>query len=68
MIMHEYFHGFQYKHPPYDNYYEKNVVQIQPDSLIASYKHNKWFKDKVDLETIYYFKLSLKKTKSKSTL
>jgi hypothetical protein len=35
MIIHEYFHGFQYKHKPYMDYYEKEIVQIQPDSLSA---------------------------------
>lgn len=50
MIMHEYFHGFQYKHQAYINYYEKNIVQIQPDSLKTIYKNNLWFKEKIDLE------------------
>jgi hypothetical protein len=50
MIMHEYFHGFQYKHRDYLNYYEKNIVQIQPDSLRSVYKNNNWFKEKIDLE------------------
>lgn len=50
MIMHEYFHGFQYKHQSYINYYEKNIVQIQPDSLKSIYKNNLWFKEKIDLE------------------
>lgn len=50
MIMHEYFHGFQYKHQAYINYYEKNIVQIQPDSLKSIYKNNPWFKEKIELE------------------
>ena len=50
MIMHEYFHGFQFKHQSYIDYYEKNIVQIQPDSLKSIYKNNPWFKEKIDLE------------------
>ena len=50
MIMHEYFHCFQYKHNAYIDYYEKNIVQIQPDSLTAIYKNNAWFKKSIDHE------------------
>jgi hypothetical protein len=50
MIMHEYFHGYQYKHKPYIDHYEKEIVQIQPDSLIAIYKNNNWFKKSIDEE------------------
>lgn len=50
MIMHEYFHGFQYKHSSYISYYEQNIVQIQPDSLAAMYSHYKWFKKSIDKE------------------
>lgn len=50
MIIHEYFHGFQYKHRPYMEYYEKEIVQIQPDSLSAFYKTVHWFKESIDLE------------------
>ncbi len=50
LIMHEYFHGYQYKHKAYIEYYEKEIVQIQPDSLIALYKNNDWFKKSIDQE------------------
>ncbi|NBA73996.1 hypothetical protein GOQ04_00440 [Emticicia sp. ODNR4P] len=50
MIIHEYFHGFQYKHKPYMEYYEKEIVQIQPDSLSAFYKTVPWFKESIDIE------------------
>lgn len=50
MIMHEYFHGYQYKHKPYIDYYEKEIVQIQPDSLIVIYENNTWFKNSIDKE------------------
>lgn len=50
MIMHEYFHGYQYKHKSYINYYENEIVHIQPDSLTAIYKNNTWFKNSIDKE------------------
>ncbi|PQA93863.1 hypothetical protein SAMN05421796_10666 [Chryseobacterium piscicola] len=50
MVMHEYFHGYQYKHKSYIEYYEKEIVQIQPDSLVAIYKNNDWFKKSIDEE------------------
>jgi hypothetical protein len=50
MIMHEYFHGFQYKHLAYLDYYEKNIVDIQPDSLRSIYKNYDWFKNSIDKE------------------
>lgn len=50
MIMHEYFHGYQYKHKSYIAYYENEIVQIQPDSLTAVYENNSWFKKSIDEE------------------
>jgi hypothetical protein len=50
MVMHEYFHGYQYKHKSYIEYYENEIVQIQPDSLVAIYKNNDWFKKSIDEE------------------
>jgi hypothetical protein len=50
MIIHEYFHGFQYKHKPYMDYYENEIVQIQPDSLTTFYKKLPWFKQSIDAE------------------
>ncbi len=45
MIMHEYFHGFQYKHQSYMEYMEMNMTQIKPDSLTSFYKDHSWFKN-----------------------
>ncbi len=53
MIMHEYFHGFQYKHQAYLDFYEKNIVQVQPDSLKSIYKNQDWFKTSIDKENDY---------------
>jgi len=56
MIMHEYFHGFQYKHQNYIDFYEKNIVQIQPDSLKSIYKNHDWFRNSIDQENIFLLK------------
>ncbi len=52
MILHEYFHGFQFRHPKFLDYYEKNIVSVSApqDTLTRIYKHNKWFKESVDKE------------------
>lgn len=50
MIMHEYFHGFQFKHKSFIDYYEKEIVEIQPDSLSKIYKNHLWFKKSIDKE------------------
>jgi len=50
MIIHEYFHGFQYKHQSYMEYMETNMTQIKPDSLTSFYKHHSWFKKLIDAE------------------
>ncbi len=50
MLIHEYFHGFQYKHQVYLDFFEQEVVHIPADSLKRIYKSNQWFKDYVDKE------------------
>jgi hypothetical protein len=50
MVIHEYFHGFQFKHSDYINHFEKNGVDIPADSLKKIYKNNEWFKERVDME------------------
>lgn len=50
MVMHEYFHGYQYKHKPFVDYYEKEIAIIQEDSLKSIYKNNAWFKKSIDEE------------------
>lgn len=50
MVLHEYFHGFQYKHPAYLDHFEKNVVSVPEDSLKQMYHSLVWFKDSADRE------------------
>jgi hypothetical protein len=66
MIMHEYFHGFQYKHQAYMDYYEKHIVQVQPDSLTALYKKQGWFKKSIDRENGYLLKAISETDKSRT--
>lgn len=50
MIMHEYFHGFQFKHPGYLNYFEENTGSITQETLQSLYSQNSWYKESVDKE------------------
>ena len=50
MVIHEYFHGFQFKHPAFVNYFEKNIAVVPEDSLKKIYKAHLWFKEGVDQE------------------
>jgi hypothetical protein len=65
MIIHEYFHGFQYKHKPYMDYYENEIVQIQPDSLTTFYKKLLGLNNQSMPKTSYYSMQLLKKIVSK---
>ena len=49
MIMHEYFHGFQFKHPAHLAYFGKNIAAAA-DTLQKIYKSQGWFKESVDKE------------------
>jgi hypothetical protein len=48
MILHEYFHGFQFKHEAFLN--QTNQVNISGDSLQRIYLHNLWYNDKIETE------------------
>lgn len=49
MVMHEYFHGFQFKHAKFITFYEKNI-NVSADTLKVLYKNNEWFKKSIDKE------------------
>jgi hypothetical protein len=49
MVIHEYFHGFQFKHPAHLNYFEKYIA-VSADTLKKMYKSNPWFKESIDKE------------------
>jgi hypothetical protein len=51
MIMHEYFHGFQMRHPEFLEYYEQAVISLPPqDTLKSLYKNNDWFRRSINSE------------------
>ena len=49
MVLHEYFHGFQLKHPAFLAHFEKNIA-VGADTLHKIYKAHGWFKESVDKE------------------
>ena len=50
MIIHEYFHGFQYQHKNYLSHIENNVFGVTTDSLVKIYTSQDWFRTGVDQE------------------
>ena len=50
MLIHECFHGFQYKHQGYLDFFEQKAVLVPSDSLKKIYKFNQWFRVYVDKE------------------
>jgi len=50
MVLHEYFHGFQFRHEPMLDYYLRNVFPVSADSLHRVYRANNWFKRLTDEE------------------
>lgn len=50
MIMHEYFHGFQFKHPEYTDYFEKNIENFTQDTLKSLYLKHDWYRKSIDQE------------------
>jgi hypothetical protein len=49
MVMHEYFHGFQFKHPAHLTYFGQHIA-VAADTLQKIYKAHGWFKESVDKE------------------
>ncbi len=49
MIIHEYFHGFQFRHTKFLDFFEQNIG-VSADTLKNIYSKNKWFRESVDKE------------------
>jgi hypothetical protein len=49
MVIHEYFHGFQFMHPAHLTHFETNIT-VSSDTLQKLYKSHQWFKESVDKE------------------
>lgn len=50
MVLHEYFHGFQYRHEPMLTHYMKNLLNVPADRLNRVYRGNDWYKQMTDEE------------------
>jgi hypothetical protein len=50
MILHEYFHGFQFKHQSYFDYFNRVVAYFPEDSLQQISSRNKWFAESIHKE------------------
>ena len=56
MIMHEYFHGFQFKHKAFADNLTANIATVSEDSLKNIYKNENWFSQKVNYENKFLLK------------
>lgn len=50
MVLHEYFHGFQFEHPEFFDYFEKTILSMPKDSLQNIHRSNEWFRESVEKE------------------
>ena len=68
MIIHEYFHGFQYKHKSYiDSNFANTTSYISEDSLTKIYQKNRWFQEKIKKENDFLLK-AIKSTNKSETI
>lgn len=56
MVLHEYFHGFQFKHVHYREHIRSFISDFSQDSLKNIYKTNAWFQKSVDKENNFLIK------------
>ena len=56
MIIHEYFHGFQFKHKSYLDSTIKFTNAVSGDSLSEIFQNNNWFQKKIKKENDYLLK------------
>ncbi|PKV66320.1 hypothetical protein BD749_1445 [Pontibacter ramchanderi] len=50
MVVHEYFHGFQFRHKDFLQHFADSLGTFQKGTLKGLYKDNAWFKEQVDKE------------------
>lgn len=54
MVLHEYFHGFQFRHPAYLAQFEASGAGLIPSSeLVGHYQRYGWYKESVDRENAF---------------
>ena len=56
VIVHEYFHGFQFKHKSYTNTVLMKTAGVSQDSLSKIFKNNSWFAEKIKKENDFLLK------------
>ncbi len=66
MIVHEYFHGFQFKHKPYTNNVLEKTSSVTEDSLSKVFKNNTWFQEKIKEENDFLLKAIKSKNQSET--
>ena len=66
MIIHEYFHGFQFMHKPYEANVLKNTSTVSEDSLSVIFKNNAWFQEKIKKENNFLLKAIESKSQSET--
>ena len=50
MVLHEYFHAFQFSHPEYADYFEKHCAFFDSHILQSLYLNHTWYKNRVNKE------------------
>jgi hypothetical protein len=66
MIIHEYFHGYQFKYKPYSKAVLGKTADVSEDSLSEIFKNNIWFEDKIRNENVFLLKAIESKNQSKT--
>jgi hypothetical protein len=66
MIIHEYFHGFQFKHKPYIGTILEKTSNVSEDSLSKIFKNNIWFENKIKKENDFLLKAIQSKSQSET--
>ena len=56
MVMHEYFHGFQFKNDGYLDIYETITNTVLPDTLIALAASHDWYRESITQENDFLLK------------
>ncbi len=50
LVLHEYFHGFQFKHPAFSTYHNDSILPVSGETLRKVYDDNPWVKESIDRE------------------
>lgn len=53
MVLHEYFHGFQFNHSSFNKYVKAENLYLPQDSINQLYFEFSWFKESIDKENLF---------------